>query len=683
MKLGTLRNPGADLSRLPVGFDLRAISVAEGVRAALATAVVILANEWLRWPPLVYMALAANLTCFCDVGGPIRPRLVALLAFTALGALIWSGFGLLRPLGLPLVVPLACLVIFANSLIRVWGLGAQAVGNVLTVVLVLALDRPLGAAEAGMVAAMFLAGGLWATLLTMVVWRLHPYRPARVEVAEVWRLLVEAVRDMRGLLRWPNAGTADWDGYARAHRRAIRETIEQARMTVMELARMRGPLSLRASQALIRLEAGDQLFGAIIALTDLLEVAGPARRAAADQLLRVLQPLLAVIARSILADTIERLPRLDRAIAAAVARSQADPVLHAIAESIADRLRIAVRLSAPAGYLPGSGLPGEPVQPLAEQLWGPIAANLTWRSAMLRHAARAAAVAAPALVATLIWQSSFTHWLTITVVLTMQPFYATTWQRALERIGGTVLGGLVGAGLALLAHTPTALVGLMFPLSVLGFAARRVSYGAFIACLTPQLVVLVELLDPAHSSWEIAAMRALFTVMGGAIALAGCLLLWPSWEPERLRQELRDALATHAAYADAILAQILGEGEEAAAEQARRAAGVASNNLETSLARALQEPRRSQRPRLEAALLAASTLRRIVGPLSALYHDPTCRDALPPESWRQWREWIGASLAALAEGRSPPARPAGATIEPLARIGRQIELLEGALRRFW
>ena len=56
-------------------------------------------------------------------------------------------------------------------------------------------------------------------------------------------------------------------------------------------------------------------------------------------------------------------------------------------------------------------------------MMGPIRANLTWDSAMLRHALRAAVIAAPALVITLIWQGAFTHWLTITVVLTMQPFY--------------------------------------------------------------------------------------------------------------------------------------------------------------------------------------------------------------------------------------------------------------------
>jgi MFS family permease len=44
------------------------------------------ANEWLDWAPLRETALAAFLTCLCDQGGPIRRRLPAVLAFTALGA---------------------------------------------------------------------------------------------------------------------------------------------------------------------------------------------------------------------------------------------------------------------------------------------------------------------------------------------------------------------------------------------------------------------------------------------------------------------------------------------------------------------------------------------------------------------------------------------------------------------
>ena len=50
MKLlrGMLRRPEADLGRLPVQLDLRAISLMEGVRAALAVAAIVALDAALR-----------------------------------------------------------------------------------------------------------------------------------------------------------------------------------------------------------------------------------------------------------------------------------------------------------------------------------------------------------------------------------------------------------------------------------------------------------------------------------------------------------------------------------------------------------------------------------------------------------------------------------------------------------
>jgi uncharacterized membrane protein YccC len=629
------------------------------------------------------MALAANLTCFCDLGGPIRPRMAALLSFSILGGVMWGVFGLLSAAGLLIVLPLATLVFFCNAFARVWGQSAQTVGNLLSVVLIFALDRPLAWHEAPVVTAMFIAGGLWAIVLTLLLWRLHQYRPARESVAEVWRQLAALTGDLRRLAGRENLAIADWDDHARAHRRAVRIAIEGARGLVMDLVRTRGPISLRGSQALLRLEAGDQLFGALIALTELIDEAPPARRAAIHRLLRILQPLLLTLAVLIADDKTPDKARMGRVIARLEACAAGDASLEPLVEAIADRLRVAVRLSTPEGYAAGSGVADEDNTSWRARVVTPVLGNLDWNSAMLRHALRTAAIAAPALAASLMWHGSFARWLPITVVLTIQPFYATTWQRAVERVAGTVLGGFIGAGLALLASTPLALAALLFPLCVIGFSARQVSYGAYVACLTPQLVVLVELLDPGFSSWQIAEMRALFTVIGGAVAVAGCLLLWPSWEPERLRRELTDTAAAYGRYAHAVLSLILGEASAAIAEESRRLAGVASNNLEVSLTRALQEPRRGQRPRLDSAMAAASTLRRLAGPLSTLQHGHGPVEAGEQAFWREWLDWIAAVFAALDKQGSPPARPKGTAPEPLARLATQLELLAGALGRFW
>ena len=67
--------------------------------------------------------------------------------------LVTAGFGLLRGLGLGVAVPAACLGIFACSFARVWGQTPLQVGNLLVVVLVLAMDEPRGPAEAVLLAA--------------------------------------------------------------------------------------------------------------------------------------------------------------------------------------------------------------------------------------------------------------------------------------------------------------------------------------------------------------------------------------------------------------------------------------------------------------------------------------------------------------------------------------------------
>ena len=175
--------------------------------------------------------------------------------------------------------------------------------------------------------------------------------------------------------------------------------------------------------------------------------------------------------------------------------------------------------------------------------------------------------------------------------------------------------------------------------------------------------------------------------MGGALALIGCLILWPSWEPERLARATRAAIAAHGRYARAELSAILGEMTDEQVDLERRAAGVSSNNLEASLSRAFLEPGHPNRSRLEAALVIDAALRRIAGRLSTMQLDPELPRTLSAETWRTWRDWIAGCMEALAaEGPVPrlPKRPpsgTGFSGEALSRIARQIELMAGALPR--
>jgi hypothetical protein len=72
-----LSSKAPDLARLPIVVNIRAISIAEGMRAGLSVAVIIALSEYLTFAPLREAALAALLTCICDPGGPIRRRIPA------------------------------------------------------------------------------------------------------------------------------------------------------------------------------------------------------------------------------------------------------------------------------------------------------------------------------------------------------------------------------------------------------------------------------------------------------------------------------------------------------------------------------------------------------------------------------------------------------------------------------
>ncbi len=673
-----------DLARLPITLDLRRTSVIEGMRAALAVAVIMAASAVINWPPLREAAFAALLTCICDPGGPIRRRVPILLGFTLLGAAITVSCGLLRGLGPAVALPVGVFGIFCASFARVYGQAFQQLGGLLAVVVILSFDQPLpGFAVAGEIAAAFIGGGLWATLLTLVVWRLHPYLPARRAVAEVYLALAGLVADLQGLLRADTTDDAVWETHARSFRRPVRDAIEAAREVLLDTLRTRGVASQRARQSLIRLETADQLFGALIGLSELLEHAPTAERTAAARLLRRLRPLLEVLGRLIVTDDQEAYRRTGRAIDGITADSAALPAgssLRAVADRLVERLQVAQTLAAPVTMLPGAAEMGQGAA-LRERLLRPLQANLDWGSPALRHALRTALVVAPAIAFTLLWYTPYDHWLAITIVATMQPYFALTYARAIERVLGTLLGGLVAALVGLVCTTPLAMAVAMFPLAIVALTVRTVSLGMFMVALTPLIVLLVEVGAPGTSEWLIAAARAGFTAIGGILAVGACLVLWPSRVPEQLGQEARGAIGAHGRYVAAELAHLLDDGPPAPMEAARRDAGMRSNALEASISLALNDPG-ADRARLDTVLVIDAALRRLAGRLSALLIDAGPTRALEPAVQRTWRDWIDASLRALADGvPALPPRPPAAASDALVRIARQIDLMAGALSR--
>jgi uncharacterized membrane protein YccC len=284
--------------------------------------------------------------------------------------------------------------------------------------------------------------------------------------------------------------------------------------------------------------------------------------------------------------------------------------------------------------------------------------NLTAGSLSLRHAVRFALTGSALTMLTKGLRIEMGYWVTITAVIILQAYPSATWQRAIQRVGGTLLGGLIAAGAAFLLHGPAAIVIVVIPLSLLSMAFRGVSYAFYIVCITPLFILITELVNRGGIlSPELGGLRILDNLIGAVIGLLATFMLWPSWEAHFLHRRLAEDVRRNARFLLAAIDVWLGTSTMREADSARREAGLAGNNAEASLRRALEEPRRYPPDQIAATLAITAAARRLAGMAALIMQMPSAPELMPRiaamRSGLQAR--VEDAADAIEYGRAPPA----------------------------
>ena len=123
------------------------------------------------------------------------------------------------------------------------------------------------------------------------------------------------------------------------------------------------------------------------------------------------------------------------------------------------------------------------------------------------------------------------YWMSLTLVFILQPYFAATWQRTVERVLGSVAGAIGASLLGLLLSTPLSVALAVLPIALGTFAARTVNYALFTFFLTSQFVLVSHIQQPDLHEPELAALRAFNSVLGAVLALLIGFLLWPEKAP--------------------------------------------------------------------------------------------------------------------------------------------------------
>jgi uncharacterized membrane protein YccC len=316
-------------------------------------------------------------------------------------------------------------------------------------------------------------------------------------------------------------------------------------------------------------------------------------------------------------------------------------------------------------------------------------------SLILRHALRLAVVSSLAVALAESMHLKRGYWLTITVVVMLQPYTSATTNRALQRVLGTVLGAILTALLGMAFHDPRAILVLSFVSAAACIALLPVNYAAYSIFLTPTFVLLAE---AEAGDWHLGSTRVINTLLGGALALAGARLLWPSPETRRLPGYMAAALGACRDYLVCVV-ELFDDRSAEAGERiraARRRIGLAAVNAEESFGRLLAEYD-GLPGELSPVMTFLTYLRRLTASIAALalvrHTSDVSRATLEP--FRQRAVMVLDDLAqAAGERRRPSPLPilvAGSELDrdaaPLLRarvdrLARQIRQLHDAVDRW-
>jgi len=663
------------------------------VRGTLGLMVPLALAEAFSWPALNLVAFVAFLLAFGDLGedsGWLR-RLVAGSVFGSLAVASGALVG-----GHPVAASVGMLV---------WGMGAGLAGAygdgaaamslpVAWMYLELGVTAPSHAvAEAARLGALALLGGAWAVLLAWAIKAAGRDRPLRERTAHCFVFLadyldhaLEGERDAT-----PHAPPTT-HGYGPSRETQVRAAIADARLLALDTRRRQAASSERGQRLVILIELADQIFmlGGVLketrdsqagsasvngaAIGDVTSADG--RDATGAVTSTDWRGTLVVRARAV-ASALSRhedwalasrseaeVPRRPTSAPSLPSHGALAPVppdedRAEVRARLASALDQALRLAAGLGTSTPTMPEPEPIPERRRREFGALLAPLRTvirrQSVVGRHALRFGLVTAVAIGIDRSLAVPFGYWIPLTVTVVLKPYAGSTLTRAGQRLSSTIAGVSVGVLLLPLLTAAPARAVVAAAAFFASLAVLPRNYGVAIFFLSIGIVPIEAMLG-GETGWEIGLLRIVNTCVGGALALAGGYLLWPSFERRSLPSLMSATLASMSSYAACVLGGAGGEASSpGVVEAAHRCAGLDNTNLQASFQRVVTEPGES-RSRLQASLVVVVTLQRLLLSLNAVNQIGLAGPPARPE-WMRVRDLVSRGLADLStalESRSQP-----------------------------
>ena len=304
--------------------------------------------------------------------------------------------------------------------------------------------------------------------------------------------------------------------------------------------------------------------------------------------------------------------------------------------------------------------------------------NLSFKANIFRHSFRVSiATIVGYIIASMLPYGHHEYWILLTVVVILKPAYSLSKRRNFERLTGTLCGALAGLILLYFITDDRVLFVLMIVFMIGTYVFIRTNYLIAVIFTTPYVLLLFHLLYPTNFR-IILADRVTDTVIGSGIAFLANLLIIPAWEHERITDFMTGALQSNINYFRDVASAFAGR--QVTVQQyklSRKKAFVALANLSDALSRMLSEPRSQQKSITEMHQFVVSnhmltshiaTLAYYVDPFAARYADPAYEPVIDDISFR-----LEQTVALLSD--QPPLSRTPVNKEALRLLNERVNVL--------
>jgi uncharacterized membrane protein YccC len=208
-----------------------------------------------------------------------------------------------------------------------------------------------------------------------------------------------------------------------------------------------------------------------------------------------------------------------------------------------------------------------------------------------RYAIRTAIAASVALFIDKWFGIDHGYWIPFTVIIVSQPYFGATLQKSVDRVIGTLLGGIAGGILLRLPEGLYAKELMLFISFVLMVYFIHKRYSVAVFFITLSLVLLFDVeegLNPA-----LLIIRALSTVSGALLAIIAGFALLPHWDTKWLPINLANSLNANYKY---FITTFFANKQISNWTRLKRMAESNNSNAFDSFNRYMQEPSLKHKP---------------------------------------------------------------------------------------